>query len=118
MRTIPRRDSDQVAATMFLRPQRPDDHRDFERVLPWCTPLFVYTQDGMDWVRWSMPRSVGARFGLEGGCACCGASEQVEGDNDDYHIDTALKETDWWLATNQYAVSVAKCNTPPEGEMK
>ena len=92
MRTLPRRTGD-LAETMFLRPKRPDDHRDFEMVLPWMTPLFVYEQDGEDWVRWSMPHNVGLRFGLNRGCACCGESETAEGDNGDVHVDTALNET-------------------------
>lgn len=88
-------------------------------LLPWCTPLFVYELNGQDWVRWSIPKDVSARWGLDAGCACCGTSTVVEGGDGDYHIDTALKETDWFLAANEYAVpTVAKRNTPTEGEMK
>jgi hypothetical protein len=87
---------------MFLRPRDPDDHRDFERVLPWMTPLFIYQADGQDWVRWSMPKSVAQRMGFNRGCVCCGESDKVEGDVGDVHVDTALSETDWWLTKNGY----------------
>lgn len=110
MRTLPRRNVGDFAETMFLRPREPDDHRELNALLPWLTPLFVYEMNGDLWVRWSMPREVGLSMDLDRGCKCCGESLVVEGDNDDFHIDTAWKETDWWLTANEYAI------TPTEKE--
>jgi hypothetical protein len=113
VRALPRKPGDDLPDTMFLRPQRPGDHREFDALLPWCTPLFVYENDGNDWIRWSIPKPVAARSGMDAGCACCGESMLVEGDNDDYFVDTAWRETDWWLQANGYALpDVAQRNTP------
>lgn len=104
MRALPHKDGGDVTDTMFLRPRNPDDHRDFNMLLPWLTPLFVYQKHGDYWVRWSMPNSIAAKYGMDQGCACCGENLTTEGDSGDVHVDTALQETAWWLTANGYAV--------------
>lgn len=116
MKVLPRAE-EALPETAFLRPVDPDNHADFERLLPWCTPLMVYTMDGEDWVRWSMPKAVARRTGFAEGCACCGEQTAVDGDVDDYHVDTAWNETSWWLEANGYTrPDVQGLNTPREGE--
>jgi len=92
------RDFDDVLPTMFIRPQNPDDHRQFEVLLPQLTPLFVYIDDDdREWVRWSMPKEVAQQFGWgDMKCICCGDSD-TQGDEGTFHIDTALNEVDWYL---------------------
>jgi hypothetical protein len=85
---------------MFLRPRRPDDHREFERLLPQCSPLFVYAdENGRDWVRWSIPRQVAEKMGMGNmQCACCGDTEkQTHASTHSYAVDTAYDEVDWFL---------------------
>ena len=101
MRVLPR--VPQPPETVYLRPRDPDDRREFEVLLPWLTPLLVYTESGRDWVRWSVPKQIGAKIGLENGCDCCDQQNVVlNGPNDDYLIDTAWNETSWWLDANGY----------------
>lgn len=103
MRVLPRKSEDELEPTMFLRPRNPADHRQFEEVLPWFTPLFVWRGGVTDWVRWSVPKEKAQQMGIAGGCACCGKDERVEGDMSDYHVDTAWHETSWWLEKNGYS---------------
>lgn len=94
---LPRKDALDVPETMFIRPRRPDDHREFEFLLPQMRPLFVYALDGQDWIRWSLPRSVAVGIGWgDMRCACCGDGTPA-GDSESFHVDTALKEVDWFL---------------------
>lgn len=97
---------------MLLRPRNPADHRQFEEVLPWFTPLFVWHGGGIDWVRWSVPKDMAEKMGIAGGCVCCGKNDRVEGDMGDYHVDTAWHETDWWLETNGYSNPTAPVRMP------
>lgn len=109
--TLSRKNQDDIPETVYLRPQRPDDHAAFEKLLPWCTPLFVYEMSGKNWVRWSVPKSVGAKVGLSSdGCSCCGNRTVIEGEGS-FHVDTAWHETDWWLTANGYALP-----NPTEGD--
>lgn len=110
-RVLPRRQESEVVKTMVLRPRNPDDHRDFQRVLPWFTPLFVWRGPTFDWIRWSVPTSFAARMGLVGACACCGEDTTARGENGDYLIDTAWHEVSWFLEANDYTI-----NTPTEKE--
>ena len=116
-----REDHHNLSETVRLRPRRPDDHEQFEALLPWFTPVLVYRMNGEEWVRWHVPQSVAENIGISGGCACCGegAAESDGG----YHVDTAWSETDWWLTRNNYELppyGVANRNTDPtkEGEEK
>ena len=95
--------SDDPGDRMVMRPRDPSDHRDWMKILPVSTPLFVlvhpYGEDTESdpMVRWSMPRDEAEKFGLWGtGCACCGA-----GAGDDkgttWEFDTMLDEIDWYL---------------------
>ena len=95
---LPRLDRSMITTTLFLRPRRPDDHREFEMLLPHCTPLFVYAdEDGRDWLRWSLPRVVAEKVGLgDMRCDCCGEPLQGGGDHA-VVIDTARDETDWFF---------------------
>lgn len=98
MSTLVRIDRTLVSEGMFLRPRRPDDHREFEVLLPQLTPLFVYAdEDGRDWVRWSMPNEVARRFGMENmQCDCCNNTHPSPGEHS-FTIDTAFDEVDWFL---------------------
>lgn len=116
-----RADHHDLKPTVLLRPRRPDDHTQFEALLPWFTPVLVYWKDGEDWVRWHVPPVVAEDIGLDGGCGCCG-SGAVEAD-DGFHVDTAVSETDWFLKANNYVLppyGVANRNAAPtkEGEGK
>ena len=103
-KTLPRKEQSEIEETVFLRPQRPDDHRQFEELLPWCTPLFVYANKGKNWVRWAVPKTIAEKLGLPTeGCVCCGEKTVVQ-DDGDYHVDTAWHETSWWLTANGYAL--------------
>lgn len=97
--TLPRLTRDMVQTAMFIRPRRPDDHREFEQVLPRWTPLFVYAdENGRDWVRWSIPLDMALQMGLDKGCQCCSHMEEVsEAPEHSYLVDTAWDETDWYL---------------------
>lgn len=99
MITLERKRHQEIGTTMFVRPQRPEDHDEFEWLLPQCTPLFVYRDGGgRDWVRWALPRDVAREIGWgEMKCACCTAGGPLQATNDDFHIDTAYNEVDWYL---------------------
>jgi|SRR5882757_5618762 len=90
---------DGVSHAMFIRPRRPDDHAQFEWLLPQCMPLFIYADErGRDWVRWSLPKTVALKLGWDMGCECCGNTEQATHEPDNaYIIDTAWDETSWFL---------------------
>src|SRR5262245_7710296 len=95
-------DGTTVPETMFVRPNRPDDHREFEFLLPRCEPLYIYAdKDGRDWVRWALPKTVAEQLGWEMRCACCKLETPiVESPGGDHvHIDTAYDEVDWYLNT-------------------
>src|SRR5262245_49071154 len=94
-------DGTTVPATMFVRPRRPDDHREFEFLLPRCAPLYVYADsEGRDWVRWALPKTVAEQLGWgEMRCACCAADTAYHPNDDFVHIDTAYDEVDWYLAS-------------------
>lgn len=101
-------DRNAYGEAFFVRPQRPEDHSEFEWLLPQLTPLFVYLDGNLrGWVRWSMPKAVA--FDLGWGetpqCACCDATA-TEGIDGGLHVDTALEETDWFF------------DAPPEPEKK
>lgn len=101
---LQRKDFSELPATMFLRPRRTEDHREFETILPWATPQLVYMMNGQDWIRWAMPKAKADEFGLSsGGCVCCGEDAVAISDDGCYQFDTALLETDWWLVANGYA---------------
>lgn len=119
--TLPRESFGDLVQTVFLRPRNPGDHREFERLLPWLTPLFVYAMEGDDYVRWHVPPAIGEQMGLtSSGCACCGEKTVIETDKG-FHVDTVWSETGWWLTANGYAlpgVAVRNTTTPQEGEVK
>jgi hypothetical protein len=121
-RVLPRKDVSEIEQTMFIRPRNPDDHRQFHEILPWMTPLFIYHGRGLDWVRWSVPQNLARKLGMGGGCACCGKDTRKTGDVEDFHVDTAWIETDWWLEANGYRkpedVAFRNTLTPREGEEK
>jgi hypothetical protein len=96
--TLPRRSRALVKNTMFLRPRRPDDHRQLEALLPQLTPLFVYPDGhGQDIVRWAMPRAVAKANGWDDmHCACCD-DDTVEGDKNFVHVDVMWKFIDWFF---------------------
>jgi hypothetical protein len=99
MKELPRMDRSLVSTVMFVRPRRPDDHTEFEWLLPQCTPLFVYAdENGRDWVRWSLPKEVAAKLGWNMQCACCDHTEPatVEPEHS-YAVDMAYDEVDWFL---------------------
>lgn len=113
---IPRKEFSELPATMFLRPRRPQDHRDFEMILPWATPQLVYAMNDQDWVRWSIPPEMAEKFGIaSGGCVCCGHDAVAVSDDGDYQFDTALHEINWWLAANGYTTPTSPLPTL-EGE--
>jgi hypothetical protein len=112
-KVLPRKEQSEIEPTVFLRPKDPDDHKQFEELLPWFTPLFLYEMDNADWVRWVVPQSIGRRLGIpEDGCSCCGNKSVVE-DGDSYLVDTAWHETDWWLEANGWAYPT---KNPTEGK--
>jgi len=76
----------------------PDNHDDFNRILPKSTPLFVWseTPQSSAYVRWSMPRSVAEDMGFWGkGCACCGAGGGNSGKT--WEFDTRLSQVSWYF---------------------
>jgi len=98
--TLPRIDRSLVSTVMFIRPRRPDDHAQFEWLLPQCSPLFVYAdENGRDWVRWSLPKHVAEQIGWgDMQCACCGDShEQTHASEHSFAVDMAYDEIDWFL---------------------
>lgn len=98
MTALARLDTDMVSAAMFIRPQRPDDHEQFEWLLPQCTPLFVYEHEGEDLVRWAIPKQVAEQLGWGGGCQCCGKTEPAtEAAEHALVVDIAYKYVDWYL---------------------
>lgn len=99
MTTLQRRHRALVTEAMFIRPRNPDDHAEFEWLLPQCTPLFVYAdEDGRDWVRWELPQAVAEKLGWGAmRCACCNARGQLVEDSNVFHVDTAEDEVDWYL---------------------
>lgn len=82
---------------MILRAINPDDHRDWLRILPVSTPVFIHTPEGAGlMVRWWMSRADAERFDFWGhGCQCCGAT--VPADGDTWEFDTMLAEVAWYL---------------------
>jgi len=88
----------------FLRPQDPTDHRQFEEILPWMTPRFVYRWRGAEWVRWAVPAATAKRLGLDEGCVCCGTKPEPLDTEGGLWIDTAWHETSFWLEANGYAL--------------
>ena len=109
---LTRSDHHDLKPTVRLRPRHPDEHEQFEVILPWFTPLLVYRMDGEEWVRWHVPFSVAEDIGITGGCVCCG-SGALETDGG-FHVDTTWSETDWWLTANGYALpTVANRNSAP-----
>jgi hypothetical protein len=98
--TLPRIDRSLVSTAMFIRPRKPEDHGEFEWLLPQCSPLFVYAdENGRDWVRWSLPKQVAEQLGWgEMKCACCGnTEEQTHASEHALAVDTAYDEVDWFL---------------------
>lgn len=85
--------------TMFVRPRNPDDHRQFERLLPRITPLFVYAdEDGREWVRWQVPAEVAIDMGWgDMKCACCGDNSSAIRTEHGTQMDTAWDEISWWF---------------------
>jgi len=121
---LKREDHQNLEPTVRLRPRRPDDHAQFETLLPWFIPILVYRKDDEDWVRWWVPQLVGEDIGISGGCVCCGEkAARPDGNEPGFHVDTAWSETDWWLTENNYELppyGVADRNIAPteEGEGK
>ncbi len=98
MTTLPRKNKLYIGETRFLRPQRPDDHDDFEWLLPQCEPLFVFAdEDGRDWIRWEIPRAVADGMGWSEKCTCCGESTALAETTSGVHADTAYNEVNWYL---------------------
>lgn len=88
-----------VSTVMFIRPRRPDDHEQFEWLLPQCQPLFVYADArGRDWVRWAVPSPIAQRLGWSSGCSCCGHTEEAsEAPQNAFLADMAYDEIDWFM---------------------
>ena len=109
---LTRSDHHDLEPTVLLRPRRPDDHEQFEKLLPWFTPILVYRMDDEEWVRWHVPHAVAEDIGIDDSCACwCSGAVKAEGG---FQVDTAWSETDWWLTRNGYelpAYGVADSNT-------
>lgn len=105
-RVLPRKPETGVGKTMLIRPIDPNEHSQFERILPWFTPLFVWNDSevGHDWVRWSVPKDMAERMGFGQGCACCGKEAQLEGEHADFLIDTMWSEVSFWLLKNGYSL--------------
>lgn len=97
---LKRSDHHDLEPTVLLRPFRSNGHEQFEKLLPWFTPILVYRMDDEDWVRWHVPHTVAEDVGIAGGCACCG-SGAVEVENG-FHVDTSWPDVDWWLLRNGY----------------
>jgi hypothetical protein len=97
MTILPRLGSDMVSRnSLFARPRRPDDHREFEHLLPQCTPLFVYNgQHGLDYIRWSVPLAVARSMWGDVKCTCCDKSPGI-GEHS-MLMDTAVIETEWFF---------------------
>lgn len=115
--TLTRKQGSEIPNTFFIRPRDPDDHDQFEEILPWMTPLFVYEMDGIDWVRWAVPPHLAAKMGLDTvGCSCCGGKAETGDGTGGYVVDTAWHETDWFLEANGWARPCSEVNTPTEGE--
>jgi hypothetical protein len=102
---LPRVDEETAGEARFIRPRDPDDHAQFEWLLPRMTPLFVYelklpedNPNGGDYVRWSLPIQVAQEIGWDLGlpCACCGSVNPIRGEHA-YAVDTKLSEIDWWF---------------------
>lgn len=91
-------DRNAYGEAFFVRPQRPDDHTEFEWLLPQMTPLFIYLDDNLrGWVRWSMPPALVAELGWTK-CSDPECDETHEpGVDEAFHVDTALDETDWFF---------------------
>ena len=111
--TIPRRSKDGLASKMFLRPANPMDHRHFDLLLPWATPLLVYAMDGRDWIRWALPKAKAEEYGLADGCSCCGDGRIKPGEAG-IEFDTALSETEWWFTANGYVIADTTTINPTE----
>lgn len=98
---LPRVNKSLLATVMFIRPRRPDDHRQFEQVLPQCTPLLIYADErGRDWVRWSVPKTVAQRFGWDMRCTSPGCNcteEATVAPDSSFLVDMAWNEVDWYL---------------------
>lgn len=101
-KVLPRKHEFEIEPTMLIRTRDPSDHRQFEEILPWFTPLFVWRGKHWDWVRWSVPKDAAERMGLTGGCVACGHDHTADGEHGDVLIDTAWPETSWWLEANGY----------------
>jgi len=95
---LPVKDYRDIPATMFIRPRRPEDHREFEFLLPQMAAVFVYAdEDGDQWVRWEMPRALAREIGWgDMQCACCGDASAV-GTEHAVQVDTAWAEVGWWF---------------------
>lgn len=104
-KVLPRKHRAEVKPSVFIRTRNPADRRQFDELLPWFTPLFVYHDEthDIDWVRWSVPEQIAAKWGIDGPCQCCGDKPQTQGEHNDYLVDTAWHETDWWLEANGYS---------------
>lgn len=109
--TLTRLDVDRIGATAVIRTVNPSDRRQFNELLPWFTPRFVFTHEDREWIRWSVPTEVAKKYGLDAGCACCGEQTILKNaDGEGYLVDTLLAETDWWLEDNGYTIP------PKEGD--
>jgi hypothetical protein len=99
--TLPRMEHDLIQTAMFIRPRDPDDHRQFEWLLPRCAPMFVYAdENGRDWVRWSIPRAVADQMGWDMKCHdpnCRKTEEATHEPQHAYVADMAYDEIDWFL---------------------
>lgn len=98
---LPRLPADALETVMFIRPRNPDNHTQFEWLLPQCTPLFVYAdENGRDWVRWSLPLEVAEKLGWDMRCDapnCCKTEPGTHRPAHAYLVDTAWDEISWFL---------------------
>lgn len=101
---LPRAQDDDLPATIVLRALGRPARQHLATVLPWAVPILTYSRERTEWVRWSMPMAAAERFGLAGGCQCCG--DKPNEDTDGIQFDTVLAEVSDWLTDNGYITTI------------
>jgi hypothetical protein len=84
--------------TMFLRPRDPEDHAEWNMILPKSAPLCFYTdEDGSTVLRWDMPRELATALFGDLTCECCGEDNVLDNEDGTVAVDTMWDEVSWWF---------------------